>query len=157
MDQAHGRHVTREVYPFEISPEQAAFPYAVQAALIVRTTHNLKSQHISQDIEMVLTSRPACQMSGKDHIGVSRRRHWSIESRLHYVRDVTLGEDRSTVRTGQAPANMAALRNLVIGICALEGIGHHQTHSSLPSLRRKANNDRQVLLELVSRPLAKAA
>ena len=29
------------------------------------------------------------------------RGHWSIENRLHYVRDVTLGEDASQVRTGR--------------------------------------------------------
>ena len=31
------------------------------------------------------------------------RGHWGIENRLHYVRDVTLGEDASQVRTGAAP------------------------------------------------------
>jgi len=31
------------------------------------------------------------------------RGHWSIENRLHWVRDVTLGEDGSQVRKGSAP------------------------------------------------------
>ena len=39
-----------------------------------------------------------------------------IENRLHYVRDVTLGEDASQVRTGAAPQVMAALRNVVLGL-----------------------------------------
>lgn len=42
------------------------------------------------------------------------RGHWSIENSLHYVRDVTLGEDRSRLRTGNAPQVMAALRNLAV-------------------------------------------
>ncbi|GHO71767.1 hypothetical protein KSC_106590 [Ktedonobacter sp. SOSP1-52] len=42
------------------------------------------------------------------------RGHWCIENSLHYVRDVTFGEDRSRFRTGQAPQVMAALRNLAI-------------------------------------------
>ena len=42
--------------------------------------------------------------------------HWGIENRLHYVRDVTLGEDASQVRTGAAPQVMAALRNVVLGL-----------------------------------------
>ena len=33
-----------------------------------------------------------------------------------YVRDVTLGEDASQVRTGAAPQVMAALRNVVLGL-----------------------------------------
>jgi hypothetical protein len=44
------------------------------------------------------------------------RGHWAIENRLHYVRDVTLGEDASQVRTGAAPQVLAALRNVVIAL-----------------------------------------
>lgn len=44
------------------------------------------------------------------------RGHWAIENRLHWVRDVTFGEDGSQVRKGSAPEVMAALRNAVIGI-----------------------------------------
>ena len=39
-----------------------------------------------------------------------------IENRLHYVRDVTFGEDASQVRQGSAPEVMAALRKVVIGL-----------------------------------------
>jgi predicted transposase YbfD/YdcC len=49
------------------------------------------------------------------------RDHWRIENGLHYVRDVTMGEDGSCVRTGSAPQVMAALRNVVIGILRLSG------------------------------------
>ena len=45
--------------------------------------------------------------------------HWSIENRLHHVRDVTFDEDRSQVRTGHAPHVMATLCNTVIGILRL--------------------------------------
>ena len=44
------------------------------------------------------------------------RQHWHIENRLHYVRDVTLGEDASQVRSGAAPQALAALRNAVLGL-----------------------------------------
>ena len=44
------------------------------------------------------------------------RGHWEIENRLHYVRDATLGEDASRVRSGAAPQVMAALRNVVPGV-----------------------------------------
>lgn len=50
------------------------------------------------------------------------RGHWAIENRLHYVRDVTLGEDASHVRTGAAPQVMAALRNATIAL--LRRAGH---------------------------------
>ena len=42
------------------------------------------------------------------------RDHWGIENALHYVRDVTLGEDACRVRSGSAPQVLAALRNTVV-------------------------------------------
>ncbi len=38
------------------------------------------------------------------------RGHWGIENRLHYVRDVTMKEDASQVKSGSAPEVMAGLR-----------------------------------------------
>ena len=34
------------------------------------------------------------------------RKHWDIENRVHWVRDVTFDEDRSQVRTGNAPQSL---------------------------------------------------
>ena len=42
------------------------------------------------------------------------RGHWGIENGLHYVRDVTLGEDRCRVRKGSAGAVLAGLRNAAL-------------------------------------------
>jgi hypothetical protein len=44
------------------------------------------------------------------------RAHWAIETHLHYVRDVTLGEDASRIRSGAAPQAMAAIRNLILAV-----------------------------------------
>lgn len=46
------------------------------------------------------------------------REHWGIENELHYVRDVTLGEDACRVRKGSAPQVLAAVRNAVIHLLA---------------------------------------
>jgi predicted transposase YbfD/YdcC len=82
----------------------------------------------------------------------ARRGHWGIES-VHYVRDVTFGEDACTVRTGHGPQNLAALRNLVIGLCALDGTRQHKAISYLPRFRSAARNSPTMAIDLVSRPL----
>ena len=46
------------------------------------------------------------------------REHWLIENRLHWVRDVTLGEDACRVRKGSAPQVLAALRNAAVHLLA---------------------------------------
>ncbi len=52
------------------------------------------------------------------------RVHWAIENQLHYVRDVTFGEDASRIRSGAAPQAMAAMRNLVIAILHRDGVSN---------------------------------
>ena len=40
------------------------------------------------------------------------RGHWGIENRLHWVKDVIFGEDYSTIRMGNAPANLSVMRTM---------------------------------------------
>ncbi len=61
------------------------------------------------------------------------REHWHIENRLHYVRDVTLGEDASQVRSGAAPEVLAALRNALLGV-----LRHHDHDNIAAALRHFA-------------------
>jgi predicted transposase YbfD/YdcC len=49
------------------------------------------------------------------------RRHWAIENRLHWIRDVVFAEDHSQVRTGNGPAVMASLRNFAVSRHRLAG------------------------------------
>lgn len=46
--------------------------------------------------------------------GHAIRNHWGIENRNHYVRDVTLGEDKSRIRTN--PHILAKLRSFALNI-----------------------------------------
>ena len=52
------------------------------------------------------------------------RGHWSIENRLHWVRDVTFDEDRSRVRRGTGAQVMASLRNLAVSLLRMAGADH---------------------------------
>jgi predicted transposase YbfD/YdcC len=49
------------------------------------------------------------------------RGHWTIENRKHYVRDVTMGEDRHQMHSAQAPQVLAALRNALIDLWRSHG------------------------------------
>jgi hypothetical protein len=57
-----------------------------------------------------VTSLPRERADARRLLGLARR-HWAIENGLHYVRDVTLGEDACRVRSGSAPQVLAAVRN----------------------------------------------
>lgn len=86
-----------------------------QAFQITRTTTNILSSQTSLETVYGLSSNP---LASPLELLTGVRSHWAIEA-LHFVRDVTFGEDRSTVRTGSGPEAMAALRNLVIGLLSL--------------------------------------
>ena len=49
------------------------------------------------------------------------RHHWGIENRLHYVKDVTLKEDASKIKRGNAPGIMSLIRNLIINVARING------------------------------------
>ncbi len=44
------------------------------------------------------------------------RSHWAIENSLHWVLDVTFGEDKARSHTGHGPANMATVRHFAFNI-----------------------------------------
>ena len=54
-------------------------------------------------------------MTAKEFLGVIRA-HWGIENSLHWVLDVSFGEDRSRVRTDHGPENFALIRRMAVSI-----------------------------------------
>lgn len=50
----------------------------------------------------------------------SIRGHWGIENGLHWVLDVAFDEDRSRIRSGNAPQNMAVLRHIALNLLKKE-------------------------------------
>lgn len=87
----------------------------------------------------IVTSLPPDQADAQTLQRIVRA-HWGIENQLHYVRDVTLGEDASQTRLGQGPQAMAALRNTVIGLIRSTG-----TQKIASALRRFGNHIEDAL------------
>ena len=50
------------------------------------------------------------------------RAHWKIENRLHWRRDVTLGEDACQTRTGAVPSLLARLNSTVLSLMDRLGV-----------------------------------
>ena len=70
------------------------------------------------------------------------RGHREIGNRLDWVRDVTYQQDKSLVRTGNAPSVRAWLRSLAIGLLRLGG------QASIAAADRRHASDPQRTLKL---------
>lgn len=51
-----------------------------------------------------------------ERVAQAARRHWGIENRLHWVLDVTMGEDKSRIRTDNAPEILSLMRKWGLNI-----------------------------------------
>ncbi len=80
----------------------------------------LTTGHVSQTVTYALTSLPSAIASAAQ-VEQFWRGHWTIENRVHYVRDVTLGEDAQQLYTGQAPQVLATIRNVLLNLLRTAG------------------------------------
>jgi len=94
------------------------WPGVAQVCRIVRTT--TRNGKVTEEIDYAITSVPRQQADAKKLLAWWRG-HWGIENRSHYVRDVTMGEDASRIRKGNAPQNIATLRNAIISLFRSNG------------------------------------
>jgi predicted transposase YbfD/YdcC len=121
-DRAHCRAERRSLKVTAIAAG-IAFPHAAQAIRVVRRRRPLSgknSRKWTSETVYAVTSLTAAQASPAK-LATIMRGHWSIEDSLHWVRDMTFGEDSSQVRTRNGPRVMASLRNLAITILRLTG------------------------------------
>jgi hypothetical protein len=118
------------------TPEAGLFPHGARAIKVVRRRRCTGRAKPSVQTVYAITSlghRDADPRLLASWI----RSHSTIENCLHWVRDVTEGEDHSSVRTGHGPQVMAALRNTAINIIRLRGgtniAAAHRTFSYQPA------------------------
>ena len=75
------------------------------------------------------------------------RSHWGIENAVHWVLDVTFGEDYSRIRAGYAAENMAVFRPLVRNFLERE---QSQCGRSLQGKRLQAGRDHDSWLNILA-------
>jgi predicted transposase YbfD/YdcC len=112
---------------------QPDWPGVAQVAQLIRTVTTKKTGKTSLEVVYIITTLSREQACPQRLLELVRG-HWSIENGSHHVRDVTFLEDRSRLRTGNAPQILAALRNLVITLI------HRQGSSQIASTRRSLSS-----------------
>lgn len=122
-DRRRGRIEHRVI---RVSTEMNAYlapqwPLVAQVAEVTRTV-TCKGD-TSTEVVYLITDLGPIQASPERLLCLVRG-HWGIENRSHYVRDVSFQEDRSRLRSGNAPQLLAAFRNLAISLIHRSGTSH---------------------------------
>jgi predicted transposase YbfD/YdcC len=131
-EQAHGRV---EIRSLRVSSELKGYsdwPGLEQVFEIRRRWQSKGQWH--EAVRYGVTSLPA-RIALPERLLKLKRGHWIIENGLHYVKDVTMGEDKSTVHADNGPQIMAALRNTALSLLRRAGCStiaarmrYHSTH-----------------------------
>ena len=120
-DDAHGHgRLERRTLKVLTAARGIGFPYAKQIIQITRERVTAATGERTREVVYAICSLPF-EHARPAMIAAWLRGHWGIENIVHWVRDVTFAEDRSTVHTGTAPQVMASLRNTVLNMHRLTG------------------------------------
>ena len=127
----HGREERRVITTSAGLSSYLTWPGARQVARRICERY-YQGQLKSREVHYGITSLAAEQV-GPQAIEAFWRQHWTIENKVHYVRDETFGEDRGQVHTGSTAQALSALRNALLTALRRAGwtnlaaaLRHHQ-------------------------------
>jgi predicted transposase YbfD/YdcC len=115
----------------------------VQQVCLLERVRRSRGRETTETVCAVTSLSPE-QASAQRLLAISRG-HWQIENRLHWVRDMSLGEDACRVRTGEAPEILAAVRNAALWLMRSRGLT-----AIAATLRRHAAKPHEALRLVMS-------
>lgn len=111
----HGRLEIREIWTSTEMNEWFAKDWAGMAQVFRLRRYVKAGEKEREEIVYGVTNLSRKQANASRLLALQQA-HWRIENRLHYRRDVTLGEDACQVRISGAPEALAALNGGVLAL-----------------------------------------
>jgi predicted transposase YbfD/YdcC len=127
---AHGRLETHTLTSSALLNVTHDWPHLGPVFQLGRDVRHTKSDKTTHEVMYGMTSLSSADAGPKRLLDLHRR-HWAIENKLHYCRDVTFHEDACHLAIGTAAQAIAALNNLVLGLLRARGF------TAIPSARRR--------------------
>ena len=120
VETSHGFTTTRTLTASTMLTDYINWPGLAQVYQYRSQRVSTKTGQITYQTQYGITSLSPETASAKDLLKL-RREHWTIENKIHWIRDTVLGEDASQARTGNLPHVMAALRNTAMSVLRFDG------------------------------------
>lgn len=112
-DKGHGRIETRRCYVSDqISWLEERSKWCDLKTILMIESQITKNNKTMIEQRCFISSLPA----NAEQLAEAVRSHWAIENSLHWVLDVTLGEDNSRVRKKNGAQNMAIIRHITLNL-----------------------------------------
>ena len=112
-EKGHGRLETRTLISGNAHIEDVDWPGVAQVIRRECERIELKTGKVTREVSYGLTSL-APERAGAAELEVLWRGHWTIENGLHYVRDVSFGEDAGRAAAGSTARALASVRNALL-------------------------------------------
>jgi len=116
-----GRIERRELWVLPIYDDFLSWPGARLMLRLERTVIHKTTGELHREVAYALSSLDLASLNA-DGLLTLWRQHWHIENRVHYVCDVSLGEDACRVRSGAGPRVLSAVRRTVLSTLRLQGV-----------------------------------
>jgi predicted transposase YbfD/YdcC len=115
VHKGHGRLERREIWSSTQMNEWFEIEWAGVAQVFRLRRHVKEAEKEREETVYGITNLPRTKANASRLLAFQQA-HWRIENRLHYRRDVTLGEDGCQVRITGAPQALAALNGGVLAL-----------------------------------------
>ena len=115
INSGHGRIEQRFLTVSSQLNQYADWPHLHQVFRLQRLVHYQRTGRLTYEVVFGVTSLSTVQCDADRLLRITRD-HWLIENRLHYVREVTFGEDGCPIRHPKRQRVLACLNNLAIGL-----------------------------------------
>ena len=144
VEQGHGRIVAQRcsVLPATGIVSETDWP---RCAVIARvdSVRQVKGKQSGMEQRYYIASRHLAPAEVAEAV----RSHWGIENQLHWVLDVTMKEDASTVRKDNAPENLSLLKKIVLNLLRMDTAD--TVKSSLRLKRKRAAWDDELRMRFL--------
>jgi len=112
-EKGHGRLSTRTLISGNAHIEDVDWPGVAQVMRRECERIELKTGKVTREVSYALTSLTPSRADAAA-LETLWRGHWTIENRVHYVRDVSFGEDGGHAAPGSTARALASVRNALL-------------------------------------------
>ena len=141
-DKGHGRIESRTCWvETDTAWLRARHPqwHSIHSIISVDSSREIKSKTATETRHSISSSPDTAEKALK-----KIRSHWAIENSLHWMLDMSFGEDHSRIRKENAPQITAVMRYIALNLFQLQKAT--MKRQSIKRLRKMAGGDNDILL-----------